>query len=469
MSTEAILTKINEIAETVKTQGDAIEALRKPQYKNGTPAQLLGGAPRARHGEDPMSSRGYSYAKLLGLLAGQLGSEDAKLEIDVHNKLQKHLLEGTPFVKASSNSIMAPFSTRHMSTMNPQAGSVIREVDELVKAGPGTYDPAEALAVRQKYWGLEKAMSWVDDPSGGALVGPPVFGELIDILRNNEAFLAAGAREIGMPPTGRITFPRQTDVSTAYWVGESDAVTESQATVGDLVLTAKKLAALCRIPNELFRFASVGVEQFVRDDIAKVLSLQMDLTFLESPGSAYKPKGLLYYTGITSHTAGTTGTDGDTLTPSDPYDMVGKVEEKNAEFKSWIMRPLMFSKLANRRADAATAGDKAGMFLFDVLRGLDAQAQGTRGTANLVGYPVVKSTQVSNTRVKGAGTALTYILGGDFSDFIIAMGGVIEFALNTMADTAFTRDQTLIRAIAYCDGAPRREASFVKCDSLLVA
>jgi HK97 family phage major capsid protein len=149
--------------------------------------------------------------------------------------------------------------------------------------------------------------------------------------------------------------------------------------------------------------------------------------------------------------------------------MVGKVEEKNAEFKSWIMRPLMFSKLANRRADAVTAGDKAGMFLFDVLRGPGRPGpghprQGQPG--RLPGRQVDPGVQHPR---QGRRHRLTYILGGDFSDFIIAMGGVIEFALNTMADTAFTRDQTLIRAIAYCDGAPRREASFVKCDSLLVA
>lgn len=469
MSTAQILEKIDAIGQKVEAQGAALAELQKPVYKGGKPGEVLG-APHARRGEDPLSSRGYSYAKLIGVLAGQVGGEEAKIEIDVHNKLQKHLLEGTPFVKAESNSIVAPFSTRHMATMNPQAGSVIREIDELVKAGPATYDPEEAQAVRRKYWGVQKAMSWVDDPSGGALVGPPVFGELIDILRNNEAFLAAGAREIGMPPTGRITFPRQTDVSTAYWVGESDTITESQAKVGDLVLTAKKLAAMVRIPNELFRFASVGVEQFVRDDVAKVLGLEMDFTFLESPGSAYRPKGLLNYSGIKSHSAGTAGANGDTLLPSDVYNMVGEVEEKNAQFKSWIMRPLMYAALKNRRADAVTAGDGQGMFLFDVLRDVtEGGSAGTRGKGVLADYPVVKSTQVSNTRQKGSGTNLTYILGGDFSDFIIAMGGVIEFALNVWGENAFAKDQTLIRAIAYCDGAARREASFIKCDNLLVA
>jgi hypothetical protein len=255
MSTEAILlTKINEITETVKTQGEAIEALRKPQYKNGTPAQLLGGAPRARHGEDPMSSRGYSYAKLLGLLAGQLGSEDAKLEIDVHDKPPEARAWPWDAVPSRRSSELDPLAVldaapEHHDRRRRRPGPRGRRPGQ---GGPGVtgYDSAEVRAVRRKHWGVEKAMSWVDDPSGGALVGPPVMGELIDILRNNEAFLArpgpgrsACRRRAASPSRGRRACRRPTGWARAT------AVTESQPTVGDLVLTAKKLGVMVPHPQ----------------------------------------------------------------------------------------------------------------------------------------------------------------------------------------------------------------------------
>jgi HK97 family phage major capsid protein len=99
----------------------------------------------------------------------------------------------------------------------------------------------------------------------------------------------------------------------------------------------------------------------------------------------------------------------------------------------------------------------------------DFDAGPQRGKGQLCGYPLIKSTQVSNARVKGSGTNLTYILGGDFSDYVLAMGGVIEFAVSPYGDTAFSQDQTVIRAIQYVDGAPRHENSFVYVDNLLVA
>ena len=50
-----------------------------------------------------------------------------------------------------------------------------------------------------------------------------MLGELIDLQRNLEAFAAAGAQEIALPPNGRIQFPKLTGGSTAYWVGEGTA------------------------------------------------------------------------------------------------------------------------------------------------------------------------------------------------------------------------------------------------------
>lgn len=426
------------------------------------------GLPHARKGEDPLSSRGYSFMKLFQLMARQTSAEDSKVEVDFHNRFLKLYQENGGYTKADPNSILAPLGSAFMPTPTKSERDFASEVRECVKAGVIGADPREVAAIR-KSLGVSKALSWQDETAMGALVAPPIMGELIDILRNKEVLMAAGARVMGMPPNGRMVWPRQTGAGTAYYIGESQAITESQPSTGDVTLQAKKVAALVKIPNELFRYSSVSAEAFIRDDMMRVLSLRMDKELLEGAGSAVAPKGLINYAGITSHTSGGTPADGNSgypLQPEDILQMIAKVEEKNAEFKTWIMRPLMWAYIANKRADAVTAGDGKGPFMFNVWR----QFEDATGSAMaLSGYPIVKSTQVSNARTRGSGSTFTYILGGDFSDYLMAIAPTIEFAMTTQGDTSFAQDQTWLRAILPHDGAVRREASFVLCDQLLMS
>src|SRR5262249_17561190 len=68
----------------------------------------------------------------------------------------------------------------------------------------------------------------------------------------------------------------------------------------------------------------------------------------------------------------------------------------------------------NRRADAATAGDQKGPFLFFRSRASAADPP----PRELYGTKAVGSAQVSNTRSKGSGNNLTYVLLGYFPDWI---------------------------------------------------
>lgn len=448
----------------LQTKLEEIETTSKSARGN-----LPGASPSVRKGEDSMSSRGYSFVKLFGLLRGELSPENARVEWETAKKLQNLYVDRLGFNKASTNTIMAPFGSDYIAEIPGEEGFA-REIKQVVQAGVSGVDRDEVFALRQKHWGQTKALSWIDEGQGGSLVAPPIQGELIDLLRNNEVFMQAGARTIAMPPNGRITFPRQTNAGTAYWVGESNAITESQPETGDVLLQAKKLGILCKVPNELFRFSSISVEMFLREDISRVLALRLDKSLLEATGSTNEPKGLINYAGITRHTASTVAANGNTLEPEDIAQMIGKVEEQNASFKAFVMRPLMYASIANRRADAVTAGDKKGPFVFNMFREMNANIDYSRATAgNLYGNPVYKSTQISGSRSKGSSSNLSYILGGDFTDYLVAMSGAIEFQISTQGDTPFTTDQTWYRGIMYTDGAPRHEASFVLCDNLVNA
>src|SRR5205085_5311256 len=119
-----------------------------------------------------------------------------------------------------------------------------------------------------------KALGTTDDTAGGSFVAQPMLGELIDLQRNLEAFSAAGAQEIALPPNGRIQFPKLTGGSTAYWVGEGSPLTESTPATGNLDLQAKKLGVFVKMNNELLRFASPSAEGLVRFDMARAAAMK---------------------------------------------------------------------------------------------------------------------------------------------------------------------------------------------------
>jgi len=303
----------------------------------------------------------------------------------------------------------------------------------------------------------------LNELTGGVLIAPPEMGELIELLRNKEALVNAGARVVPLPPQGRMKYPRQTAASTTYWVGENAPITESAIGTGEVTLQAKKLTVLIKAPNELIRFASPAAEALMRDDMTKSLALGLDLAGLEGLGGDNRPLGIINYQNINRVTSSSPGANGDALVGQDIYRMVAAVEESNAEFESWVMRPKTLYRYYQLRADSVAQGDAAGPFLFSLIR---EAGDGTKAT--LAGYPVTKSTQVSQTISKGTATNLTYVLGGMFSDLLIGMFGAIEFAATTLGDTAFTNDQTWVRGILSADIQARHEAAFVLLSNLNV-
>lgn len=440
-----------------------------------TPNQVLGqfGVPNVRTGENPLTSRGFSFMKMMGVLTGAIDPKEAKVEIDVHDRLHQCVAGNTrcsePYSYAGRQmpghkAFLAPLATGYL-----QEDFVPRdfrcEMKSLVNAGIEGADLDEMSWIRRKMivqqYGT-KTLSWLNELAGGALVAPPEMGELIELLRNKEALVNAGARVVPLPPQGRIKYPRQTMASTTYWVGENAPIQNSDIGTGEVILQAKKLAVLIRMPNELVRFASPASEALVRDDMTKSLALGLDLACLEGQGGDNRPLGIIRRQNINTVVSGRANANGDEVVANDIYRMIAAVEESNAECEAFIMRPKTLYKYYQLRSDAVAQGDRQGVFLFNMIR------EAAEGVANptLAGKKVITSTQVSQVRSKGTSSALTYILGGMFSDVLIGMFGAIEFAATTLGDTPFTNDQTWVRGILSADTAVRHEAAFVFVDNL---
>lgn len=461
---EQLLRESNELlTRQLETLTKALA--KTPAAGTPTPEQVFG-APNVRAGENVMSSRGLSFLKMAGVITGALDPSQARLEIDLHNRLHKaynrEMDSGSAYQYKSGHrpgerAFLMPVATSFMQD-DVISREFRQEIKSLVTAGVHGADPDEMAWYRRRI----KTLSWTDELSGGALVAPPDFGEIIELLRSKEACVQAGARVVPLPPQGRMTFPRQTSPSLHYWVGENQQITDSNVGTGSINLQAKKLAVIIKTPNELIRFAAPSTEALMRDDMTKTLALGLDQACLEGSGGDNRPRGLLHYPDVQRLTSSDPRDNGDALVAQDIYRFITAVEEANAQFEGFVMRPKTWFKYYQLRADAVAQGDRAGMFLFSLIRD---QGDGIP-KPSLAGYPVTKSTLMSQSRTKGNSSSLTYIAAGQWSEMLIGMFGAMEFAATNVGDTPFTNDQTWVRGILSADVALRHEQSFVVMDSL---
>jgi HK97 family phage major capsid protein len=315
---------------------------------------------------------------------------------------------------------------------------------------------------------IQKALAAGIGPSGGFIVPPEYVNEIIELLRPRVVVRAAQPRSMPMP-RGTMTLPAQTSAATASYGSESGQINASQQGLGQIVAVYKKLTALVPVTNDLMRYASPAADAFVRDDLVKVMSLKEDSAFLLSDGTQDTPKGFLgFANNYVANQAGTVGkwlttgnstyaVGGNFITSNESYSLttvanelaglVNKLDAANVPDirRRWFFNPRIFNYLNNLL-------NSLGVYVYrDEL---------SRGT--LLGYPFSKSTQIlaNYYDTNGAQTTGTFIFLVEMDDALILDSMQLELAVSregTYYDTtgtlqsAFQKDQTLIRAIAEHD------------------
>jgi len=396
--------------------------------------------------------------------------ESAREELEISARLKQ-----CGYPTQSESGVLIPFWPDAI----PEEHRALR--DEITKRiGLGAIDYGEIAWLAKRHpdvgrmLGLErKDLALGDDTLGGYLVPSTAGDRLIDLLRNRSVIARAGATEIPLPPSGNISYPRLTADPTFTWTDPDSTTDASTSNVGLGVvrLIAKVLRGYVTVPNDLIRYSTPSVEMIVRAALASKAAVPEDQAFLEGAGSSLQPKGIVNYplsanntpaiNKVTRHDASTTATNGDTFLPEDVRLMQAFYEGGNDPdpATAWIMRSLVWAGLANARADAITAGDLKGPFLFlsaaDLARGVDKMLQSV---------PVLTTQQASHNRVKGSGTDLDYILYGNFRRVLIGRSGVVE--LSASEHIKFLQDKTVIRAVLRTDSGLEHDESFVLCDFL---
>src|SRR4051812_19419600 len=160
-------TEMADLIEATKRNGDGLNALTKSLTAvvdklaktpaNGPNHSDVFGAPNVRSGEDSMSSRGYSFMKMMGVLTGACPPEKAKIERDVHERMNKLYCTDMGAAgygyggagMAGEKKFLAPLATSFMhEDIIPR--DFRREMKSLVTAGTDGADHDEMKWIRTK-------------------------------------------------------------------------------------------------------------------------------------------------------------------------------------------------------------------------------------------------------------------------------------------------------------------------------
>lgn len=261
---------------------------------------------------------------------------------------------------------------------------------------------------------------------GGYLVDDELrSGDFIELLRNRLSVMQLGATMLG-GLSGDISIPRQVSSSTGYWVGEGGSPTESQVGLDQINMSPKTLGAYQDYSRKLLLQSSIGVEAMIRDDLTKVLGLEMDRAALYGTGSSNQPLGL----------SGTAGIGSVELTGYGSFQEMVDLETAifSANADGGALKYCFNSATRGALKTTEKATGTNGIFVFE------------EGEVN--GYESVTSNQV----------AAKDIFFGDWSQFVIGMWGGLDLMTDPYAGA--TSGNVRVIALQSVDYAVKQPTAF---------
>lgn len=290
--------------------------------------------------------------------------------------------------------------------------------------------------------------------SGTAKAGYTVATDLlassfIDVLRNKMVLNSLGAQFLtGLQ--GNVAIPRKTSASSAYWVAENSAPTESSnaPAFDQVTMSPKTLGAYVDISRRLMLQSSLDIENLVRNDLATSIAVAMDGAAVAGSGSN-KPTGVLNTSGIGSVSL---GTNGGAPTWAMVVNLVREVEIDNA-----LTGSASFLTNGQVKAKLSTTARQSSGVEGNFILGPDM--------ANLYGFPIAVSQQVPANLSKGTGSNLSAMLFGVWSDLLIGQWSGIDI----LVDQYTGSNAGTVRVVAFhdCDFAVRHPESFAECNEIV--
>jgi len=204
-----------------------------------------------------------------------------------------------------------------------------------------------------------RALNEGSNSAGGALVPEEFAARVIRLVENYGTFAASNVEKVTMTRDTMI-IPKRVSGTSAYFVGEGTAVSESEPTYANVQLISKKLAVGTRMSSEIVEDALVSIADSVAAEFATSLALKQDMCgWLGDGTSTYGGiYGVVPKINDGTHTAGVltagTGATGfESLTITDFIKLIGKMPLYARQGAAFYISPAGFAASMARLRYAA--------------------------------------------------------------------------------------------------------------------
>lgn len=307
------------------------------------------------------------------------------------------------------------------------------------------------------------ALNTGTESSGGILVPQNLYADIIELLRPKAVVRSLGARTMPLV-NGNATLPRLKGGAVVGYIGTDTDIPTTEQQFDDLKLSAKKLAALVPISNDLIRYSGTNknVDQVVTDDLTSSVAVREDKAFIRDDGTGSTPKGLRAWAlpGNIIHAPDISALNGVALYNAIDHALGAEMlllenADSGMVQPGWIMAP------------------RTKRFLADLRDGNGNKFFPEMDRSMLKGYPIRSTTQVPWNL--GAGANESEIYFADFADMFIGESDEMRIDYSSEATykdatgntvSAFQRDQTLVRVITQHDFGPRHVENIAVMDKV---
>jgi len=238
--------------------------------------------------------------------------------------------------------------------------------------------------------------------------------------------------------TGDVVIPRETGSPNVGWVAEDSALPTGSATFDSLTLTPHHVGVITELSRQLLQQSSPQVEQLVRNMMSRNIALEIDRAALAGSGTGAEPLGLINDPDVPTVAFAT-----DLFTTT--ADMIAAADIAN---------------IGNSRAFLSTNGVRA-----VAMKLRDANDHPISIAETFHGETAYFTNQAPDNL--GAGTNENGLVYGDWSDLLIGIWSALDVLVNPYAETAYSKGNILVRAMATVDFGVRRPASFVSATGVL--
>ncbi|WP_170005039.1 phage major capsid protein [Pseudopontixanthobacter vadosimaris] len=239
--------------------------------------------------------------------------------------------------------------------------------------------------------------------------------------------------------TGDVVIPRETGSPNVAWVNENEALPVDGASFDSLTLTPHHVGVITELSRQLLQQSSPQVEQLVRNMMSRNIALEIDRAAIAGSGTGAEPLGILNDAAVPS-----VAFDTDLFTTS--ANMIAAADIAN---------------VGTSRAFLSTNGVRA-----DATKLRDADGHPITLAETFHGETTYFTNQAPDEL--GAGTDEHGLVYGDWNDLLIGIWSQLDILVNPFAETAYSKGNILVRAMATVDFGVRRPASFVKASGVLV-